>query len=46
MSLLQGCPEVLLVWVDVPLNDPRKELSTVGLEHVWTGLAEVHANVW
>lgn len=44
--LLRGCPEILLVWVDVPLNDPRQDLSTVGMEHVWTGLAEVHGNVW
>lgn len=41
MSLVQVRPEILLVWVDVPLKDPRNELPTVGREHLWTGLAEV-----
>jgi hypothetical protein len=42
VRLLRRSPEVLLVWVDVLLGNPRAELSTVGMEHVWTGLAEVH----
>lgn len=46
VTLLERCPEVLLVWVDVPLQDPRAELCAVGMEHVWTGLAKVRDNVW
>jgi hypothetical protein len=45
LGLLQRCPEVLLVWVDVPLQDPRADLWEVGMEHVWTGLAQVHDSV-
>jgi hypothetical protein len=40
-TLLRWRPEVLLVWVDVPLQNPHIELSTVGMQHVWTGLATV-----
>jgi len=46
VTLLQQLPEVLLVWVDVPLQNPRAELCAVGMEHVWTGLAQVQDNVW
>ncbi len=45
VQLLHRRPEVLLVWVDVPLGNPREELSTVGMEHVWTGLAAVREGV-
>jgi hypothetical protein len=31
--------------VDVPLQDPLTELPTVGIEHVWTGLAPVRGGV-
>lgn len=41
VNLLERRPEVLLMWVDVPLQNPREQLSTVGMEHVWTGLATV-----
>lgn len=40
-TVLQWRAEVLLVWVDVPLQDPRTEISQVGLQHVWTGIAPV-----
>jgi len=30
MTVLDGVPEVLLVWVDVPLQHPHIELATVG----------------
>ena len=46
LGILERCPEVLLVWVDVPLLDPRAELCDVGMDHVWTGLAEVVDSVW
>jgi len=46
VALLQRSPEVLMVWVDVPLQDPRAELCAVGMEHVWTGLAGVQDCVW
>ncbi len=38
-TVLRWRAEVLLVWVDVPLQDPRAELSLIGLQHVWTGIA-------
>lgn len=41
LTVLRRRPEVLLVWVDVPLLDPRTELPTVGIQHVWTGIAAV-----
>jgi hypothetical protein len=41
MTVLRWRPEVLLVWVDVPLQHPHIELATVGMQHVWTGLATV-----
>ncbi|HSK34303.1 MAG TPA: hypothetical protein VK903_12520 [Propionicimonas sp.] len=41
LTALRRRPEVLLVWVDVPLQDPRTELPTVGIQHVWTGIAAV-----
>lgn len=40
-KVLQWRAEVLMVWVDFPLQDPRAELAVVGLEHVWTGIALV-----
>ncbi len=40
-TVLQWRAEVLLVWVGVPLQDPRTEISLVGLQHVWTGIAPV-----
>jgi hypothetical protein len=40
-TVIQWRAEVLLVWVDVPLQDPRTEISRVGLQHVWTGIAPV-----
>lgn len=40
-TVIQWRAEVLLVWVDVPLRDPRAEISRVGLQHVWTGIAPV-----
>jgi len=40
-TVLQRRAEVLLVWVDLPLRDPRTELSLIGLQHVWTGIAQV-----
>ena len=45
LAALRWRPEVLLVWVDVPLQDPPTELPTVGIEHVWTGLAPVRGGV-
>lgn len=41
LETLRRRPEVLLVWVDVPLDDPRTELPKVGIQHVWTGVAPV-----
>ena len=46
LSVLRWRPEVLLVWVDVPLKNPHIDLSTVGMQHVWTGLATVQASDW
>jgi hypothetical protein len=46
VNLLRRRPEVLLVWVDVPMEDPQAELPAVGMEHVWTGLASVGDSVW
>ena len=43
MTVLRWRPEVLLVWVDVPLQNPHVELASVGMQHVWTGLATVQA---
>ncbi len=40
-TVIQWRAEVLLVWVDVPLKDPRTDISRVGLQHVWTGIAPV-----
>ncbi|HEY3339948.1 MAG TPA: hypothetical protein VGK18_15720 [Propionicimonas sp.] len=40
-AVLQWRAEVLLVWVDLPLLDPRTELALIGLQHVWTGIAAV-----
>ncbi|HEY3409339.1 MAG TPA: hypothetical protein VGK53_14300 [Propionicimonas sp.] len=45
LAALRWRPEVLLVWVDVPLDDPPTELPTVGIQHVWTGLASVRGDV-
>lgn len=45
LATLRQRPEILLVWVDVPLADPRTELPTVGIEHVWTGIAPVRGGV-
>jgi hypothetical protein len=45
LAALHRRPEVLLVWVDVPLQDPPTELPTVGIEHVWTGTAPVRGGV-
>jgi hypothetical protein len=42
-TVLQWRAEVLLVWVDRPLKDPRTELALVGLHHVWTGIALVQS---
>jgi hypothetical protein len=39
INVLHWCPEVLLFWVDTPLQNPQADLSHVGLEHVWTGIA-------
>jgi hypothetical protein len=41
VAVLQRRAEVLLVWVDVPLRSPSTQLSQVGLEHVFTGIAPV-----
>jgi len=40
-TVLQWRAEVLVVWVDIPLQDPRTQISMVGLHHVWTGIAPV-----
>lgn len=40
-TVLQWRAEVLLVWVDMALRNPRTELSLIGLQHVWTGIAVV-----
>ncbi|MGV8910833.1 MAG: hypothetical protein ACOH1Y_17805 [Propionicimonas sp.] len=40
-TVLQWRAEVLLVWVDLPLRDARTELSLIGLQHVWTGIARL-----
>lgn len=40
-TVLQWRAEVLVVWVDIPLQDPRNQISMVGLHHVWTGIAPV-----
>ena len=45
LATLRRRPEVLLVWVDVPLLDPPTELPTVGIQHVWTGVAPVRGGV-
>ena len=45
LATLRQRPEILLVWVDVPLTDPRAELPTVGIEPVWTGIAPVRGCV-
>jgi hypothetical protein len=45
LAALRWRPEVLLVWVDVPLRDARTELATVGIQHVWTGIALVRGGV-
>jgi hypothetical protein len=45
LAALRRRPEVLLVWVDVPLRDARTELPTVGIQHVWTGIAQVRGGV-
>lgn len=39
--ILRWCAEVLLVWIDVPLQDPATQLSLVGLHHVWTGIVTI-----
>ena len=41
VNVLRWRPEVLLVWVDVPLREPTVELASVGLKHIWTGVAPV-----
>lgn len=41
IAILLERSEVLLVWVDVPLANPRDELPSAGIHHVWTGLAPV-----
>lgn len=52
VATLRRRPEVLLVWVDVPMRDPRTELTSVGMQHVWVGVAKVrglpadHANFY
>ena len=45
LATLRQRPEILLVWVDIPLANPRRELSAVGIEHVWTGTAPVRGGV-
>ena len=45
LATLRWRPEVLLVWVDIPMADPRTELPTVGMQHVWTGTAPVRGGV-
>ena len=40
-TVLQWRAEVLLVWVDVPLKDPRTQIPQLGKRHVWTGIAPV-----
>jgi hypothetical protein len=40
-AVLRSRAEMLLVWVDFPLRDPRTELTRVGFQHVWTGIAPV-----
>lgn len=42
-TVLRSRAEMLLIWVDLPLRDPRTELSRVGFQHVWTGIAPVDA---
>lgn len=41
--ILAERPVMLLVWVDVPLQDPAADLPSVGLHHLWTGVAPVCA---
>ena len=41
LNVLRFRPEVLLLWVDVPLRQPLAHLATVGLKHIWTGIAPV-----
>ena len=45
VNVLHLCPEVLLLWVDVPLRDPPAGLSLVGLTHIWTGVAPIRDGV-
>ncbi len=39
VNVLRWRPEVLLLWVDTPLQNPPAGLSGVGLDHIWTGIA-------
>jgi hypothetical protein len=41
INVLHWCQEVLLLWVDTPLQNPSADLSSVGLTHIWTGLAPI-----
>lgn len=45
LAALRRRPEILLLWVDVPLRDPRVELPMVGLQHLWTGVAGLGATL-
>lgn len=41
VDVLRWRREVLLLWVDVPLREPLVQLASVGLKHIWTGVAPV-----
>ena len=40
-TVLQWRAELMLVWVDVPLKDPRAQIPHLEKRHVWTGIAPV-----
>ncbi len=45
INVLHWCPEVLLLWVDTPLQDPPADLASVGLTHIWTGVAPIRPHL-
>lgn len=40
-AALRWRAELLLAWVDIPLLNPRAQISMVGVHHVWTGIVPV-----
>lgn len=41
LNVLRWRPEMLLLFVDVPLRQPQAQLASIGLNHLWTGVAPV-----